>query len=80
MKWIKPNGTEIETNDSEETIAYCESLGWKRKEEEFPISPYDQPLIMDPPEKKPTAPEPMAGEEAPKPRIRAGKVKPKSKE
>jgi len=29
MKWIKPNGTEIETRDTEEVIAYCESLGWK---------------------------------------------------
>lgn len=31
MKWTKPNGTEIETNDSPETIAYCESLGWKKE-------------------------------------------------
>lgn len=30
MIWIKPNGNKIETNDKKETIAYCESLGWKR--------------------------------------------------
>ena len=29
MFWTKPNGTKIETNDSDETIAYCKSLGWK---------------------------------------------------
>ena len=31
IKWIKPSGVELETNDSKETVAYCESLGWKRK-------------------------------------------------
>lgn len=30
IKWIKPSGVEIETNDLEATVAYCESLGWKR--------------------------------------------------
>jgi hypothetical protein len=30
MKWVKPNGTEIETLDTEEIIAYCESIGWER--------------------------------------------------
>jgi hypothetical protein len=33
MKWIKPSGLEIETNDSEETIKYCKSLGWKEPKE-----------------------------------------------
>jgi hypothetical protein len=33
MKWIKPNGIEIETTDTEEVIEYCESLGWKRAEQ-----------------------------------------------
>jgi hypothetical protein len=36
MKWIRPSGSEIETNDLEETIKHCESLGWKRKEKEEP--------------------------------------------
>ena len=27
-KWSRPSGTEIETNDSIETVKYCESLGW----------------------------------------------------
>lgn len=30
IKWIKPNGNEIETNDLPATVDYCESLGWKR--------------------------------------------------
>ena len=30
IKWIKPNKTEIETNDAKATIEYCEALGWKR--------------------------------------------------
>ena len=29
MKWIKPSGIEIETNNLEETLKYCVSLGWK---------------------------------------------------
>ena len=29
MKWIKENGTKIETNDLKATIAYCKSLGWE---------------------------------------------------
>ncbi len=33
MLWVKPSGIEIEANDRKETIAYCESLGWKRKGE-----------------------------------------------
>ena len=28
MKWIKPSGLKIETNDLPETIEYCSSLGW----------------------------------------------------
>ena len=30
MKWMRPSGNTIETNDSKETIAYAESLGWKQ--------------------------------------------------
>jgi len=30
MKWMRPSGFEIETNDSPETIKYAESLGWKQ--------------------------------------------------
>jgi len=33
IKWIKPSGVEIQTNDREETIKYCESLGWEREGE-----------------------------------------------
>lgn len=33
IKWIKPNGNEITTNDLEATIEYCESLGFKREGE-----------------------------------------------
>lgn len=31
MKWIKPDGAEIETNDAEATIAKAKELGWKEK-------------------------------------------------
>lgn len=34
IKWTKTNGQEIETNDLEATVEYCESLGWKRSEQE----------------------------------------------
>ena len=33
MIWIRPSGSEIETNDSKRTIEYCKSLGWKVKGE-----------------------------------------------
>jgi len=33
MIWIKDNGDEIELNDLPATVEYCESLGWKKKEE-----------------------------------------------
>lgn len=29
IKWKKPNGNEIETNDLPATVKHCESLGWK---------------------------------------------------
>jgi hypothetical protein len=29
MKWIKPSGVEVETNDRPETVKYASSLGWK---------------------------------------------------
>ena len=34
MKWEKPSGLEIETNDEPVTIEKCESLGWKQLEGE----------------------------------------------
>ena len=34
MKWKKPNGTRIETNDMKETLEYCRSLGWEEVDEE----------------------------------------------
>jgi hypothetical protein len=30
IKWIKPSGVELETNELKATVAYCESLDWKR--------------------------------------------------
>ena len=29
MKWIRPSGVPIETNDLPETIAYAKEHGWK---------------------------------------------------
>lgn len=33
IKWLKPSGLNIETNDKKETVAYCESLKWERADE-----------------------------------------------
>lgn len=51
MKWIKPSGIEIETNDKEETIEYCKSLGWKEKNESVDSKP-EKPIV-DPGKKAP---------------------------
>lgn len=56
MKWRKDNGTEIETNDSMETVAYCVSLGWKEvgiaketpapdKVKVAPVKPTEEPVV-----------------------------------
>lgn len=74
MKWTKPNGTVIKTNDTKETIAYCESLGWKVEK----VKPVEEP--------KTDCPEPLAGEESVKPKgrlrgssiLRPGKIKKES--
>ena len=34
ITWDRPSGTQLETNDLPETIAYCESLGWKKASDE----------------------------------------------
>ena len=34
IKWTKPNGTKMETNDMKATIAYCKSLDWKQDKAE----------------------------------------------
>jgi hypothetical protein len=34
MKWTKPSGIEIETNEDQVTIDYCESLGWEAEDDE----------------------------------------------
>lgn len=36
IKWIRPSGTVIETNERKETIDYCVSLGWE---------PYQEPTV-----------------------------------
>ena len=38
IDWIKPSGAPITTNDQKETVAYCESLGWKRAGELFNLN------------------------------------------
>lgn len=35
IKWIKPSGLEITTNERSETVAYCEKLGWERAKREI---------------------------------------------
>lgn len=44
MKWIRPSGVELETNDREVTIEYCKSLGFKPIEE-----PQESRKVMEPP-------------------------------
>lgn len=34
IKWIRPSGSEIETNDFKGTIEGCLAMGWKRVDEE----------------------------------------------
>jgi hypothetical protein len=31
ITWVKPNGSEITTNDLKETVEHCEAVGFKRK-------------------------------------------------
>lgn len=33
IKWVRPSGSEIETNDTEATVAYAEASGWTRAED-----------------------------------------------
>lgn len=33
MKWKRPSGSEIETNDEPATIEHCKSLGWEEAKE-----------------------------------------------
>lgn len=50
IMWIKPSGKEMETNDWPETIEYCESLDYKRKEKEE--VKLEMPMDSDQPKKK----------------------------
>lgn len=36
IKWKKPSGVELESNDSPETIKACEALGWEQIGQEAP--------------------------------------------
>jgi len=36
IKWIKPSGDEIETNDESATIEAAKVAGWKRKQAKKP--------------------------------------------
>lgn len=43
IKWTKPNGNSIETNEEKATIEYCESLGWTKAEEKKKPGPKPKP-------------------------------------
>ncbi len=30
IRWVKPNGAEIDTNAEKATVEYCAKLGWDR--------------------------------------------------
>lgn len=47
IKWVKPNGLEIETNDMTATIEYCESLGWKRAGDLFNLNDMTEDKINE---------------------------------
>ena len=34
MKWMRPSGAELETNDRDVTVKYLESLGFKKIDED----------------------------------------------
>ena len=38
IKWVRPSGKEIQTNDAAATLEKCEGLGWKRIEANKPVS------------------------------------------
>jgi hypothetical protein len=37
IKWDRPSGQELETNDKEETIKYLEAIGYKQIVKQTPI-------------------------------------------
>lgn len=39
IKWTKPSGLKIETNDMDTTVEYCKSLGWKQENGKKPGRP-----------------------------------------
>ncbi len=43
IKWIKPDGGKVESNERKETVAYLESINWKREGEETTEQPTEQP-------------------------------------
>ena len=43
MKWIKPNGTEIETRDTPEIAEYAKANGWKRPRKKSQPVPKTEP-------------------------------------
>ena len=47
MKWNKPNGAILTSNDSKETIAYCEKLGLKRAKRKY-TKKEPPPEVADP--------------------------------
>ena len=34
MKWKRPSGREIETNDEPATVKHCQDMGWERMDKE----------------------------------------------
>lgn len=49
IKWVKPSGLKIETNDKDATVEYCESLGWKQSNGKKPRKPRTPktPIVED---------------------------------
>ncbi len=43
IKWIKPDGGKVDSNEREETVAHLEALDWKRDGEEVKEQPDAEP-------------------------------------
>lgn len=54
IMWRKPDGTELQTNDAEGTVAHCEKMEWKRVGGDKPM---DEPQIEEDPEEDDPEPE-----------------------
>lgn len=51
IKWKKPSGTVIETNDAEATLEAARSLGWVEMEQVNEVPLEEEPVVVKPAKK-----------------------------